>query len=96
MNKNITFSMQPEEFREMIREIIFDELLPALIEKTKKGVNDKDYYTRHEVCKILSISLGTLHSRTLKGQILSQKLGRRILYKKDDIDNCLTTRKFRP
>lgn len=54
----------------------------------KKG--DSNLKSRKETAKILSISLPTLHTFTKEGIIQAYRIGNRVLYKQEDIDNALT------
>jgi len=47
------------------------------------------YYSRKEVAKMLGLSLPTLDSYTSQGLIKSGRIGNRILYSEEDIQNAL-------
>ena len=51
---------------------------------------DKDLKSRKETAKILSISLPTLHLFTKEGIIRAYRIGNRVLYKQEDIENALS------
>ena len=52
--------------------------------------SDPDMYSRKETAKFLRISLPTLHDWTKEGLIRAYRIGNRVLYKKEDIDQALT------
>lgn len=64
------------------------EILEQLRLVTKKGLEPK-YLTRLEVCERLSITLPTLKQYTLQGIIPGYRVGRRILFREEDIEACL-------
>ena len=51
---------------------------------------DKDLKSRKETARILSISLPTLHHFTKEGIIRAFRIGNRVLYKQQDIENALS------
>ena len=50
---------------------------------------ENNYCTRKETAKLLGISLVTLHKWSVEGLIPSYRIGSRIRYKKDEINNAL-------
>ncbi|REG89380.1 helix-turn-helix domain-containing protein [Winogradskyella sediminis] len=52
--------------------------------------SDSDMFTRKQTAKKLCISLPTLHDWTLEGLIRAYRIGSRVLYKLEDIENALT------
>ena len=48
------------------------------------------YITRREAADILHITLPTLLSRTLEGKITGYRNGRRVLYKKSEVEAAMT------
>lgn len=50
---------------------------------------DKDLKSRKETARILNISLPTLHLFTKEGIICAYRIGNRVLYKQEDIENAL-------
>jgi len=58
------------------------------IPNTDKAINSK-YLTRKEVAKLFNISLTTLNERTKQGNIQAYRIGNRVLYKLNDVDNSL-------
>lgn len=60
--------------------------LPAIV--PDKGGNEI-YLSRSEVAEQLKISLPTLHSLTLQGNITGYRIGRRVLYKRNEVEGAL-------
>lgn len=75
--RNITI----EEFQELIRSTVREELQSS---SPKKG--DLRYITRNEAADLLKISLPTLIRYTQLGIIKGFRIGTRVLYKLDDIE----------
>jgi excisionase family DNA binding protein len=73
---------------------IVDKRLNEKIEQLtpRKGYK---YLCRKEVSQILKISLPTLYHWTKEGYIVSYRIGSRIFYKSDEVEEALIKRKFR-
>jgi len=56
----------------------------------KTATDQDDYITRKEAADILHITLPTLLSRTLDGKITGYRNGRRVLYKKSEVEAAMT------
>jgi hypothetical protein len=86
MMKIITIT--PEELKQLISEVVSNELR-LLVGQTiiNNNTNDKIYYTRDEVSNILNVSLVTLHKWEKRKILLPVKIGKRVLYPKDMVDN---------
>lgn len=73
----------------------FDEAFDkAIIRAFKEYLNppkasDPDMFSRKQTAKMLCISLPTLHDWTKEGLIRAYRIGNRVLYKKEDINNAL-------
>ena len=77
-------TITPDELEQLIREVLLE---------TKTVNNDAPeevkYYTRHEACEILKISLSTLDTYVKKGAIACSRLGTRVRFTQEDIDKAL-------
>lgn len=51
--------------------------------------DQSEYITRKEAAGILKITLPTLHDWTKMGWLQSYKIGRRVLYKKQEVENSI-------
>ena len=69
--------------RNTIKEV-FEELVHKQEEKVKKRK-----YTRQEVADILHVTLPTIDAMVKRGQIKCEKIGRRVLFNAEDIDNAV-------
>jgi excisionase family DNA binding protein len=75
--------------------------LEILIEKKLKEIVIQDtkeeykYLTRKDVSKLLHITLPTLHEWTKEGLIQSYRIGNRVLYRSNEIEESVTLRKFK-
>ena len=95
MNQVITTTLEPSEFKELLTATITEVLRPVLHQIQNPATPEKEFLTRHETAKRLNISLGSLHTYTAKGKIQSHKIGRRILYTPESIQNAIQKRVFR-
>ncbi|MEJ7823694.1 MAG: helix-turn-helix domain-containing protein [Chitinophagaceae bacterium] len=76
-----------EDFFLRIEKIIETKIGNRVQTKTE---NQSEYITRKEVAELLKISLPTLHDWTKQGWLPSYKMGNRVLYKRSEIDACVT------
>lgn len=61
-------------------------------EDLKKHLQPKEptqYLTRHEVAEMLSIDISSVHNWTKKGTLSAYQIGRRILYKREEIEEAI-------
>ena len=59
------------------------------ISPTKNQKDQSDYITRAEVAKLLKITLPTLHDWTKQGWLKAYKIGTRVLYKLDEVQQSV-------
>lgn len=84
------------ELLEKIGQVIDSKLSQVATQNTKQ--NQSSFITRQDVSKLLKISLPTLNEWTKLGWLQSYKLGNRVLYKQDEIEEAVAkvaTFKFR-
>lgn len=75
--------------------ITINELAEALIPLLQSPVtvntqSENDLLNREEVCKMLSINKTTLWKYTKIGKLKSYGIGNRVLYKRNEVLECLT------
>ena len=86
--KQILFeAINEKDLKNMIREV-FDEKLNQ-IQEPKKTTNNTKYLNRFEVADLLRISLPTLNNWSKSGIVQSYRIGNRILYKTEEIDQAV-------
>lgn len=61
---------------------------------SKQSPNPEPYLTRKEVCKLLRISLVTLHVRMKAGEVPYHRIGKRILFLNSEVQSTLSPRKL--
>lgn len=93
--EGITKSEFKNILKENVREILNE--LPNSQQK-KKAIEKDCFLNRKETAELLKISLATLSKLTSSGQLKSYKVGKRVLYKKLEVEESLTpvvTSKFK-
>lgn len=86
--------IQKDELRSLIEDIVFKCLKTASLytenelEKEKKA---KIFLTRKDAAALLKVSLPTLDSHTLKGNIPVRYIGRKILYEESELLHSLSS-----
>lgn len=78
----------PEQITKEISKIIKFE-----IEKLKKDFQPKEpieYLTRNEVRDLLKVDLSTIHHYCKKGKLKPHKLGSKIYFKRNEVDQAIT------
>lgn len=95
MNQQLLLTMIPtDQFYKEIQSIV-EKVVQEQQAKHHKPIVETQYLSRHEVCKILRISLPTLHEWTKLSILKSYRLGSRIYYKSSEIDKALVERKYK-
>jgi excisionase family DNA binding protein len=84
--------IEVKELLEKIGELIDSKLAKSA--HTSKPKHQSKYLTRKEVALLLKISLPTLNDWTKEGLLQSYRLGTRVLYKQDEIEQSLLQRNF--
>lgn len=76
-----------EPFIDAIASKVSERMRAMEEESAKKG---PEYYTRKEVAEILSVSTRTVDEMTKRGDITSKKIGRHVLYVKDELHKAIS------
>ena len=77
------------EIVEPFIDIIVDKVAAKV--KEMASAREPRYYTRREVCKVLGISLPTLHEYTKRGDLQAMKVNGRVLYDAWQVDDAVRT-----
>jgi excisionase family DNA binding protein len=77
------------EIRNLIREEMRKELKEFFGKKSVKSPTQGKYLTRIQTATSLNISLPTLRKWTIEGKLKAYQLGRRVLYKPEEVENAL-------
>jgi excisionase family DNA binding protein len=85
MEKIILVGTHLNDLLDRIEQII-DKRLSSLSPQQKEK---SEYLTRKETAGILKITLPTLHDWTKEGWLQSYKIGNRVLYKKQEIEESV-------
>lgn len=89
-NSNSIEIVTPEHLREIVREVIIEEV-PKLIPQRTTG---EKYYTRKEAAKQARITMPTLDKYILEGKIKAHRLGRRVLFSDEEIKKAIEEMPF--
>ena len=54
-----------------------------------EAIKNTQYLTKNEVAKLLKVSLGTVNNYSKKGYLQPYGIGRRVLFKKSEVENAL-------
>lgn len=68
------------ELRTIVSDVLQDKLKPE---------TQKEYFTKKEAAQKLRVSLPTIHRLTVSGTIKGCRIGRRVLYRIDEIDQAV-------
>lgn len=86
MSENDFVLIKRSDLIEMLREVV-NEAIDQL--RNDLGGADnirKDYYTVKELCEMWSVSVGTLWRHEKMGHLHPKRIGRRVLFLKEEID----------
>lgn len=89
MNQILLNGIEISELKQIIAEIIRQEL-------TSNNINSREppsvkYLSRNEVAILLKISLPTLNEYSKFGILQSYRIGNRVLYKKNEVENAIVS-----
>ena len=74
-----------------ISQNVVDTLTPLLYPATEKPTLDPELYiTRKETAEMLRVTLPTLHKYTVAGLIPAYRMGRKIRFKRHEVQQALT------
>lgn len=93
MSEIILNGLTTDEFKEIIIESLSKAIKEVNPVKNESS-NTEEFATRMEVAKLLKITLPTLHDWTKQGLINSYKIGKRVLYKLDEVKESMSQRNF--
>lgn len=77
-----------DEFKDLLSDLI-EEKFKETFKNSDINDSEQKYLSRFEVAKLLKISLPTLHNLTINGVLSGYRVGRRVLYKKAEVDSSL-------
>lgn len=78
-----------DDLKKLFREILQESVIPE--KKPSQSGKKLNYLNRFEVADILKISLPTLNNWSKSGILQSYRIGNRILYKADEIEQAIKT-----
>lgn len=71
---------------------LIDETVKKRLEDLKKNFEPKqpkEYLSRQEVAKMLSVDLSTIHNWRAKGILTAHQIGGRVFYLRTDVENAI-------
>lgn len=91
MTGQILFTgITPEDFMNRLATIIDERVEERIKQQSATSHPDKvQYLQRKDVCEILRISLPTLNDYTKEGYLSGYKIGNRVLYKQNEVEEAL-------
>jgi excisionase family DNA binding protein len=100
MSSIILEGLSISEFENLLKRVLIAERITEVAQQSKQvpAQNENNYLTRREAAKRLNISLPTLAKYSLDGLIPFYRIGARVLYKWNEIDEALqkvTTNKYK-
>lgn len=93
MDQNSIIFLSVDQLRAIIKEVMA-EVLGSASGKTVQEGKDETFYSREELCKKFHISDTKLWRLEKTGIIRSQKLGRRNLYLRTEVDEIVASGKL--
>jgi excisionase family DNA binding protein len=70
--------------------LLIENSLRKILSRQQPIEQPDGYITRQEAADILCITLPTLGSYTLEGKVKGYRIGRRVLYKKHEVEQATT------
>lgn len=88
--QTFTTTYEPTEFKTLLADCISESVRAEIYKVISTQKPEKTIYTRQETAKLLDISLPTLNEYTKHGFIVAYRLGYKVRYRLEDIQNALT------
>jgi excisionase family DNA binding protein len=89
MEQQIILLISLKEFEEFQKRLIREVLGEFEVSKSDQMKLSGELYTRKQLAEYLQISLPTLHTWTKEGRLKSYRIGNRVLYKKEEVNDSL-------
>lgn len=90
MAKDIIFtSIRIEELRSIIIQSVSEEMNRQLLKGKDQSFDRDKLFSRKETAGILKVSTSSLLSYVKSGRIKAHRVGRRVLFKYEDIQNAM-------
>ncbi|MCJ7448967.1 MAG: helix-turn-helix domain-containing protein [Bacteroidales bacterium] len=87
MDSIILQGINTEDLRKIFREVLDEKIKKE--SEPKESVRKLPYLSRFEVAEILKISLPTLNNWSKSGIVQSYRIGNRVLYKAEEINQAI-------
>lgn len=87
MNSIILQGISTDDLKKILREVLEESNQKE--SKPKQSLKPISYLDRFEVAEMLKISLPTLNNWSKSGILQSYRIGNRVLYKQDEIDQAV-------
>jgi len=87
MNSIILQGINTDDLKRLLKEVIEENFNKN--KRSKEEVKSQSYLTRFEVAEMLKISLPTLNNWSKSGIIQAYRIGNRVLYKPNEIDQAV-------
>lgn len=78
------------DLEQAVKNVLHETVINAVKEELRPNTKILSLFSREETAKTLCISLPTLHEWTKSGIIKAFRIGNRVLYKLEDINEALT------
>ena len=88
MKKIEVWEVGPEEFKELLTEVV-RKVVREELDKTDFGKTYPELLTSKEVSKIMKISLQTLDSWVKEGRLQKYRINKRVFFKKKEVYDAL-------
>ena len=88
MDVSVFTTLSPEDLKDIIKSCVKEELT-IYFENHQVEQPNSNILTMKDLSKMLGVSKPTIIKWTKTGLLFAQRIGRRVYYKKDDVEKCL-------
>jgi hypothetical protein len=89
----VQLSFDPDDLRPLVQ-IVVAELLAELGPRLSK-ISDRFAFTQPEAAALLGVTPATLRDARLRGEIIGSKVGKKIVYSREELAAFLTRQRVR-
>ena len=90
---NLMKPISESELRTMLKEELTKYFQENPLSVKVKTQNEHERLTRKQVCEEYKISLGTVHNLMKRGKLAYDKIGRKTLFKREDVERCINRKR---
>jgi hypothetical protein len=79
----MNLSFDPRDLRPLVEQVVIEAI--ERLEVARAQVGDRLAYDEHEAAALIGVRRHVLRDARLRGELVASRIGRRVIYRRDDI-----------